>query len=201
MNDRPTISFLKSIMHNVGVVIVGFVIAFIGTLIDRALGFHNIVATPALALGVLLLVLGFLLRFWATYHFYQHRMKVILLHAQKTLITTGPYAIFRNPLYLGGNVFIFFGAALALGSPAALSIIAIHLPFLDLVIVRREERQLSAQFGLAWDRYSRRYGDGSNAARAGDRRDQHPGFACSWTSQSRQISVAIEYFIRSGANA
>jgi protein-S-isoprenylcysteine O-methyltransferase Ste14 len=109
----------------------------------------------ATAVGCLLLGLGFLLRVWATFCFYEHRMKVISLEPQKALITSGPYGFSRNPLYLGGNVFIFFGAALSLGSPAALVITAIHIPLLDLFI-RREERQLEEQFGEAWVRYKHR---------------------------------------------
>jgi protein-S-isoprenylcysteine O-methyltransferase Ste14 len=48
-----------------------------------------------------------LLRTWAAFHFYVRGMDVIVLHAQKHLITTGPYRFSRNPLYLGGNLFIF----------------------------------------------------------------------------------------------
>jgi hypothetical protein len=47
---------------------------------------------------------------WATYHFYQHRMRVIWLVPQDALITTTPHRISRKPLYLGGNVLIFLGA-------------------------------------------------------------------------------------------
>lgn len=79
-------------------------------------------------------------------------MKVIELAPQKKLITTGPYRISRNPLYLGGNVFIFVGAALVLGSPTALALIALHLPLVDLFI-RREERQLERTFGEEWVQY------------------------------------------------
>jgi protein-S-isoprenylcysteine O-methyltransferase Ste14 len=79
-------------------------------------------------------------------------MRVVSLTPQKTLITSGPYGFSRNPLYLGGNVFIFFGAALLLGSPTALVITAVHLPLLDLFI-RREERQLEKDFGEEWLRY------------------------------------------------
>jgi protein-S-isoprenylcysteine O-methyltransferase Ste14 len=89
---------------------------------------------------------------WATFLFYDHRMKVISLVPQKALITSGPFRFSRNPLYLGGNVFIFFGAALFLGSPTALLLTAIHLPLMDL-FVRREEKQLERSFGQEWVRY------------------------------------------------
>lgn len=150
-----TVSLLNSVLHNIGVVIVGFVVAFVGTRIDALLGLRGFASIAAAALGAVLLAAGFLLRVWATFHFYEHRMNVIVLAPQSALLTTGPYAFSRNPLYLGGNVFIFFGAALVLGSPAALVITALHLPLIDLMI-RREERQLQAQFGEAWLRYAQR---------------------------------------------
>jgi protein-S-isoprenylcysteine O-methyltransferase Ste14 len=114
-------SLPKSILHNIGVVIVGFGVALIGTQIDSLMGIRGFASGFTTAVGCLLLSLGFLLRVWATFYFYEHRMKVISLEPQKALITSGPYGFSRNPLYLGGNVFIFFGAALSLGSPAALS--------------------------------------------------------------------------------
>lgn len=134
---------------------VGLGVAFLGTRLDSLLGisgFHTLFGTVA---AWMLLTAGFLLRVWATFHFYERRMKVISLTPQKTLITSGPYRFSRNPLYLGGNVFIFFGAALLLGSPAGLIITAIHLPLMDLFI-RREERQLERAFGEEWVRYKKR---------------------------------------------
>jgi protein-S-isoprenylcysteine O-methyltransferase Ste14 len=112
-------------------------------------GFRPIFAT---SIGWLLLVVGFLVRVRATFYFYERQMKVISLVPQKVLITSGPYRFSRNPLYLGGNVFIFFGAGLLVGSPIALLITAFHLPFVDLFI-RREEKQLGEDFGQEWMRY------------------------------------------------
>ena len=109
-----SLSLLKSILHNIGVLIVGLGFAYLGTRVDLLLGirrFHSFLTTTA---GWLLLIIGFLLRVWATFHFYQQRMKVISLVPQRALITSGPYRFSRNPLYLGGNVFVFFGAALLL---------------------------------------------------------------------------------------
>jgi protein-S-isoprenylcysteine O-methyltransferase Ste14 len=146
------VNLLKSILHNVGVVAVGFAVAYAGKWVDSLLGLRGFQSAYAVAAGALLLAAGFSLRVWATFHFYQHRMKVISLEPQQALITSGPYRFSRNPLYLGGNVFIFFGAALVLGSPGALVITAAHLPLVDWFI-KREERQLEKQFGEAWMRY------------------------------------------------
>jgi len=145
---------LRSILHNLAVVVVGLAVALVGVGLDHLLAigeFHSFIAT---ATGGSLILIGFLIRAWATYLFYENQMKVIATQPQGTLLTSGPYRYSRNPLYLGGNVFIFLGAGLLLGSPAALAITAIHLPFVDLFI-RREERQLEQRFGDEWVRYRR----------------------------------------------
>jgi protein-S-isoprenylcysteine O-methyltransferase Ste14 len=143
---------LKSILNNIGVAVVGVGIALLGTKMDTLLGVGDFRSTLAAVLGGLLFAAGFLIRVWATYYFYKHRMRVIALRPQQALVTSGPYRFSRNPLYLGGNVFIFFGAALLLGSPTAFLFTALHLPLMDLFI-RREEKQLQQAFGEEWLRY------------------------------------------------
>src|SRR5262245_17150937 len=117
--NAPAI-LLKSALHNFGVVLVGLGFAYLGAAADRFFGFSRFTFPFENAVAALLLALGFLLRFWATFHFSAHRMRVISLEPQTRLITSGPYRFSRNPLYLGGNVLIFVGAALLIGSPAAL---------------------------------------------------------------------------------
>jgi protein-S-isoprenylcysteine O-methyltransferase Ste14 len=147
-------SFLKSILHNIGVVLVGFGFAFIGAKLDVFLnitGFRSRVTTAA---AWILVSLGFLLRVWATFHFYRQHLKVIALAPQERLITSGPFRFSRNPLYLGGNVFIFAGAALQRGSPCALLLTLLNIVLLDRWMIPREERQLERDFGEAWVSYT-----------------------------------------------
>src|SRR5262245_34297055 len=134
---------------------VGLGVAYLGTIVDSGLGVAALPWRLGKATGMLLLALGFLLRVWATIHFYANRMRVISLAPQRALITSGPYRFSRNPLYLGGNVLIFFGAALLFGSPTALVATAIHLPVIDRFI-RREEGQLERAFGEEWRSYTKR---------------------------------------------
>jgi len=149
LRHGPTImpmNLFKSLLHNIGIVIFSLALAYPGTLIDSLLGLPSLSSSLAATVGVLLLTLGFLLRLWAVVHFYNHNMRVISLEPQGALVTAGPYRYSRNPLYLGANVFCFFGAALLFGSPTALIMTAVHIPFVDLWI-RREERQLEQKFG------------------------------------------------------
>jgi len=141
-------SLLKSVLHNVFVVAVGFAFALLGTGVDKVFGFPGFHSAATLVVGVTLLTAGFLLRVWAAYHFYKYRMNVIVLSAQSHLITTGPYRFSRNPLYLSGNVFIFLGTSLILGTLG-------HLPLVNFMI-RREERQLEQSFGDTWREYAQR---------------------------------------------
>jgi len=146
---------LRSVLHNVFVLAVGLAWAYLGTRVDALTGVHEFSSLPVKVVAIVLLVLGFLTRLWATAHFYSHHMRVISLDPQGTLITSGPFQYSRNPLYLGGNVFTFFGASLLLGSPAALVMTVLHLPLVDLMI-RREERQLESRFGAEWRSYRAR---------------------------------------------
>jgi protein-S-isoprenylcysteine O-methyltransferase Ste14 len=148
-------SLLKSIAHNAGVVFVGFGVGLLGAAIDMLLGFARFHLAAAIIAGVILLAAGFLLRVWATFHFYERRMKVIVLEPQNALITDGPYRFSRNPLYLGGNLFIFLGAALVLGTPGGIALTLMGLIPTDLMI-RREEKQLENRFGDAWVQYKKR---------------------------------------------
>ena len=84
------INLFKSVLHNIGVLIVGLIVAFVGTRIDLLLGISGFNSPLSTAAAWVLLAIGFLLRVWATFHFYEHQMVVISLTPQNSLITGGP---------------------------------------------------------------------------------------------------------------
>lgn len=148
-------NFFKSILHNVGVLFVGFIVAFVGLFLDALLQAANYLNPTTFSVGLIFLAIGFAIRVWATYYFYKSQMKVISLKPQKKLLTKGPYQFSRNPLYLGGNIFIFYGASFVLGSPAAIFITTLGI-FLTDHMIKREEKQLEKKFGKEWINYTKK---------------------------------------------
>src|SRR5215831_9760509 len=77
---------LKSVLHNIGVVLVGIALAYLGKGVDSILGFPAFTSTFVTATGWLLVAVGFLLRVWATFYFYSHILRVFPLHLQSGLL-------------------------------------------------------------------------------------------------------------------
>lgn len=146
---------LKSLLHNIGVVIVGIGFGYLGVLLDGLFGLESFRSPVSITVGSVLVLMGFLVRVWATYYFYRHQMKVISLAPQTTLLIGGPYRFSRNPLYLGGNVFVFLGTTLFFGSLAGIMLTVLNVLLVDRMI-RREERQLENTFGDEWTAYTKR---------------------------------------------
>lgn len=71
------------------------------------------------------------------------------------LVTTGPYRLTRNPIYLGMTC-AYLGAGLIAGS---LWIVVLVIPVLGIIhfgVVLREEEYLSGKFGDRYQEYVRR---------------------------------------------
>ncbi len=75
------------------------------------------------------------------------------LYADHTLVTSGPYALVRHPLYLG-LIAAAFGSLLLYHTFTTLAF-AIMAPFV-LLRAGREEKALAAEFGDQWLKYCRR---------------------------------------------
>lgn len=76
------------------------------------------------------------------------------LHKQTILTVTGPYAYTRNPLYFGSAI-LTLGAALAIHSWISAIILCVYFTLVYWIVMRREERELRPQHGVAFDEYAR----------------------------------------------
>ena len=104
-----------------------------------------------LVLGVAIVAIGELLRLWAVRH-----IGVISRTRSDRLgplVATGPFALMRNPLYLG-NIALWIGFALSARLPWMVPVVVVLLGFEYHAIVRWEEHLLEARRGDEYREYA-----------------------------------------------
>lgn len=95
------------------------------------------------ALGMALLFFGLGIRSWSAGTLQKH----------ESLTRIGPYALVRNPLYVG-SFLMMFGFAILLNDVLSLLFIAGPMSFLYWYQVKGEEQHLSAHFPQDWSNYA-----------------------------------------------
>jgi protein-S-isoprenylcysteine O-methyltransferase Ste14 len=100
---------------------------------------------PKSVAGCALIFLGLAVRSWSAG----------ILRKTRELTTTGPYAIMRNPLYVG-TFMIMCGFCLLIDDPENLFIVLGPLAGLYALQVLHEERVLNERYQLRWVEYRQR---------------------------------------------
>jgi Phospholipid methyltransferase len=98
----------------------------------------------SMVLGAIVGAMGLLVRALAAGH----------LHKQAVLTMTGPYGYTRNPLYLG-SAMLALGAGIAMDSWISAVILGAYFALFYSIVMRREEGELRAQHGAAFEEYAR----------------------------------------------
>ena len=101
-------------------------------------------------LALLLVACGLGLRAWGAGSA-GHHTRTARIEAPR-LVTGGPFAYLRNPIY-AGTITLSLGMALLIGDPWALPCAAFALGLLYVFIVPAEEAFLRTQFGAEYVRY------------------------------------------------
>jgi protein-S-isoprenylcysteine O-methyltransferase Ste14 len=105
--------------------------------------------------GFVLIVLAVLLYILSAREMKRHNTTLMPNKAAGSLVTSGPFAVSRNPIYLA-SIMLLAGLGLAAGNLwMLLSTIACGFLLYHLA-VRREEAHLEHKFGKAWRDYKKR---------------------------------------------
>lgn len=72
-----------------------------------------------------------------------------------TLLKSGPYALSRNPMYVGWTL-IYLGISFAANSVWILALLPLVIGYIHFVDIRQEERLLEEQFGDEFHEYRNR---------------------------------------------
>jgi len=100
--------------------------------------------------ALLLVAAGLALRAWGSGCAGKHTRSATI--EAPRLVTGGPFAHVRNPIYTG-TICLGFGMAMLIGDPLAFVLAALAFAILYFSIVPAEEHFLKKQFGADYDRY------------------------------------------------
>ncbi len=108
--------------------------------------------SPLMTVGLLLIVLGIVLNLWTDNFFKKAQTTVKPFDAPKVLLTSGPFRISRNPMYLG-MALMLFGVSAFFGSIITLAFPIFFIVLIEVMFVRFEEKNLQRIFSSEYDEY------------------------------------------------
>lgn len=112
------------------------------------------IPTSLFWLGPLPIVAGIALAASGRREFARVRTNIWTFGQPNALVTTGPFARTRNPMYLG-MALVAFGAAIMFGELAAFGLAALFVAIADRWYIAFEEQRMAATFGEAYASYCR----------------------------------------------
>jgi protein-S-isoprenylcysteine O-methyltransferase Ste14 len=137
-----------------GAVIVGGLLgSFFPTLLGRAMTGYFPLSWIQVWVGWLMVGLAVVMDFWILTIFKNHKTNIRPDRPAENLVTVGPFAYSRNPIYVG-NVAIILGLAMVNGSMWYLLLVPIVSCLIQELAIKREEAHMAMRFGDVWKAYS-----------------------------------------------
>jgi len=113
MHAGPVAEQEKSQQMIQALAMIAFIAVIVFPVVDHRCAWSTVPAPVVLA-GDILVALGFLLIFFV-FKANTYASSIIEVGTEQTIVTTGPYALVRHPMYIGALVMLF-GVPLALGT-------------------------------------------------------------------------------------
>src|SRR2546422_3580908 len=140
--------FLFEISTLLGLILTGL----LGLRVDALFGLQVFSTWPYSYFGIAPILGGVGLRFWASFTIFNNgKGTPLYTRPPKVLVTSGPYQLIRNPLYLGGFL-IYLGIILTIPSIFLAVLGLAGLP-ITYVGIGREDKGLERRFGEDYRRY------------------------------------------------
>lgn len=106
-----------------------------------------------IVIGWAFLLSGLALMAAAIFEMRRHRTTVVPHMQPSALVTTGVFAVTRNPIYLG-DALVLTGLAVLWDAPLALALVPVFMRVITRRFILDEERRLHLAFGDAFDRWA-----------------------------------------------
>lgn len=105
--------------------------------------------------GIIIIIIGFALDFYSLSTLRKHFTTVMPTKAASNLVTSGPFSISRNPIYLG-NTIITLGLTLYFQSFWYILFGLVAAIITNEIVIKREESHLLEMFGDEWKNYTQK---------------------------------------------
>lgn len=102
--------------------------------------------------GFVIFTLGAGLAAWGWLIFHRARTTRVPGEASTTLVTSGPYRLMRNPMYVGLSV-AYVGEAAILHHIVPVVLLPLTIAYLNRVVIPVEEERLHTVFGAQYEHY------------------------------------------------
>jgi protein-S-isoprenylcysteine O-methyltransferase Ste14 len=127
--------------------------ALLGVLAQRVIPLPGLGGAVFQIIGALLAIAALSLDMATFTTFRKHKTTIMPNQAATNLITTGPFAWSRNPIYVA-NTALVLGAGLYFGNIWLVGLAFVAALMTLKLAIEREERHLAAKFGAAWETYA-----------------------------------------------
>ena len=105
------------------------------------------------AVGFIMIAVAIFLDIKAMLTLNNHKTTVLPMKGADHLVTSGPYGLSRNPIYLG-NTILTIGAGFAFGIFWFIPLAILAAFLTQKLAIEREEKHLAAKFGKHWRDYT-----------------------------------------------
>lgn len=132
-----------------------FILLVLSVLLNFLFPVPAFLSPPFTFAGFLIIGIGFTLALWSRSLFLRNSTTLQLSEEPRSLVTSGPFRISRNPIYLGMAA-ILVGVAVFLGTLLTFAFPVLFVLLIGFLVIPGEERKLEKLFGEPYREYKKR---------------------------------------------